>query len=1368
MKPIESIKPGFINPIVKKIYFYCGEYLDMTTFGAHNITSSGLKNVDIDVVKINDWIFKDFFFKFERARIGEIKVGFKVMAKEIKISITDLELCLYCNDDLFGSLIEDVKIFTESQINRVVEEINQNEKKGGVLHGFNIVLDIKNFRILFSPFASSENNEYLEIQIAAFNMIKPSWNPDKNNEKINNKTNSNEEIYPLEIEYKNFDINLLTHHGINTGEINTSVKKNRRIPILRIDQQIKIVFGIKFQSSDIDIIYDLNVQKLEFTFNGDIFRVIYSLYQRLAIYPYTSVIIGEIKKNIDMLKKDNRLSKVITELFKNIEKKMENFNGDKINTENLESKTLQKTDNQSEDLKAQKSYNVNFNSNIKVKKVFFVFYDDSIAEKDHVKALSPNIEGSFLDFFPYNNLQLLIENLTIENKPDDFKCHIYAIICKYFEINDQYKSDIKYMEQQNKELEPIEEEIESKYKSHTLFIITEHKNKLESKKSNEFIDFDDLMKVTESIPESKNGKYEHLHRKENIDETELYIFDSKNALEIKFQNDRFAFSFQYVNVEIINILYYSNKILEIINGNMKAYTGLYTPLENKNGEFSDKNCSIRDKFRDFISKDRIKQLKNIVEDIELTKRMLLDLPYSVEITFKALDILGIVKRDLKLLNVRNLRFSNSNIKEKNHIIFLSIKSLDILSYFRIENVKLASVKYDPENYLNDWGLRIDKVTNSKNYLHHSFLDVYKAIYQYYDKFNNICGVISTSICEWSKTTEKLNFIYNSHEIMGELYTILGQWLTKNLPKLVFFNLIELEFQNVHIDLVDNSKYSINLLNVLIQQFKNKNKGKKLNSEIVNLNMHPIKQLKALTLDCSILSSSINIQEGVDSITFDSIKLKLFEFISKNEPEFMFEIAFNSCMYLRETQNKILKFHTVNSKLNQTKERLHFVTEYIFEVLLKQVLPLKNKTYDYSDKLPDNDFTLTINKFDFTVYDPIINIELSMDEFKFDSSWNLDLDLLTVSHILLGKEKIREKMINIKGLSVKERKDISIRMISGGLHINYIKMISDVWTSTKEACLVALKKTEILYGLWLKADTNDLLISEITVNENSYDVEEDSPRFSSWDIFKYFDEIINNKTIERPEDYNKRIKQFSKFCQLPIIISNTITIEVIKFVFVDDIYGHRYYIDTGIISLISSKYFNTYIIERFEIYIEKSAKKTLIAFNHKNDFALKLFTQYDEHKKLGFYLKIDDLDLNGDSKLWDILDNRLKIVLKEFSSADPLSKESSQTKYTFLSAAILASINLHINIFSEKIILEIDTVKSNEIVNAEITLNNFNNLFYKKTIASLKETAKYISISNSLKLAGFILWRLFVFVFFKRNFMKVNKSIYRYFRSKNSN
>lgn len=1360
MKPIESIKPGFINPLIRKVYRYLGDYIDQSTFTAQNITFSGLKDIDMDINRINDWLLRDFFFKVEKARIGEVKAGFKVMAKEIRVSITDINLWLSFNGDLFGLPIKDPIKFVESHIKKVLDDINK-DKKPGFLFGFNIIVDIKSLIMMFRPCEPSIRSEIVEVHIGSLDVNKPIWNIDGADGKNPDQGSPKKEPFTMDIGYKNLDVNLLSPLSPNTAIDVNDPSNYKRSPVFMMDPEIRINLGFEIEKTFMSINYDLNIQKVSFTFNHDAARLAYLFYLKLMIYPYTSVLIGDVEKNIENAKTDGRIFKVITELVKNIKYRINNIGKKYDKDENAENNAKNTEANKLE--AGMNDYSVLFDARINVQKVYFVIYDDSQDPQSSLSFKTELFENNFLDVSPYENLQVVFDNLTIQKRGLEFRSHMKSLLCKYFEINENLKHHASGGHIKKPNAHVLDSKEHQNYKSYVIFNITKRKLKSRTNKSDDIIEFNSSKNITESIIDTKGAKEEFGDLQENYEKLVNKEQEEKNCFLVRYKDNRLEVCFEQINLETTNILDHINNLIGKLNQNVSNYLAqnkLNEPVVQSAG---DSFTGVRDSFIDLVSTKNIESFKALIDNTQAPRKLFLNLQFEVFVALDTLNLLGSVKHDLKPLIIRNLTFTNEGV-DKLNAKFLTIESIQILSYFVLNDISVVSVKYSPKECINNWECRIGQVTNAKKHDHHSFLEIYKAFYQFVDKVQKSTEIFSRKAAEMSKISLDLLISHEPDSLHATLYTSLNLMLTKYIPKWAFYNIFEFYMKHINVDLVDSSEHSIGVLNVMIQHFIDRSKSLKLTPEAAELMIKPMRKFKVMNLDCSILAGAIYPNGSLHNLTFDFIKFKLFEFMVKKEEDFMIEVSFNSCFYLDELPERLLKMHAINLKLRQSKQRYAVIAEYIFEVFLKQLLFLTLKSSEEIEE-KQNKLKIAINKIDLAVYDPTINLMLELDDLRVDALGNTSVTSALLSRITNINDKTKEKMIVFKDIKLTESKDLFFRAINGRVHIQHIKMISDVWDNLKEAAISAFKHADNIYAFSLHVDSTENLPADENLEESLKPEKESLPRFDSWDTFKYFDEIINSKTIERPEDYTKRVIQFMKFCDLGVDQASTLTVGTIKMVFIDDIYGHKFYLDTGIISVISSKLVYTYLIETFQIYIEKSAKKTLIAFNHRKDFAIKLFMTYDELKRLGFYLKIDELDFSGNSKLWDILDNRLKLFLKDFTSADPGSPENMNKEQIMLSQAALAPIIMHINMFSEKIVLEIEAVKSTELSKSDNTLYNFQTVFINKTIVSMKETAKYISLGNSLKLAGFILWRLLVFVLFKRNFMKVNKSIYRYFRGK---
>ena len=1345
MQTFENIKGSFVNPAINQIFtYFLGDYIDMSSFGAQNVTLGGVRDLSLDVKKLNDRFLANFFFKLERVKIGEVKIAFKVMAKELKVTINDLDVWLYTNEDVHSGDSMNADVSNNIDKNKG----NEDKQKDIPLSGFKIFIEVKNIKIKLRPCRPTVSAELLELSLDYLNLIKDQSKPSKDQ-------SDKDTILIIETTFRNLTGCLLTPRAHSLG----NSEEFDRTLFAKTDPEFKIKANIKLGMDDIIVKSKVEINEVKLILNYAVIRVFTFFYQKLSIFPYTNVFEGDIKQKFKDLLSGNGVKPVGEKLKQNLEKRIEDFTNSINDSADIDM-SMQINDIE----KSAPLHEKHLRTNIKFKinKINLAVYNSNEFDDSHMVIQDELLEGTFLNLFPYSNIQLVLDHVVIEKLADDMKFLLGSVVCKEFEIDERSFIKPEVNSSLNNSSVMMHSLADNPYKSYTLFSLTKT-NMIDNvnAKDESISHFDNILEDSDIMMTHRKDSLVEITPKTNQVSDKAENNSEQLAFGLLYKSNYVQANFEHIKIEANQLLDAVTKILNAFNNNLKAYFVKYKKPVNSPDFQQIENEYYYSNYSQYVNNNKVAILSQMVEELAHSKQLVLDIPIKVFIGFNSIAVSGDLKVCPVLLSLQNLYISNKNLKSNANCVFLKVERMEIMNFIVLTELDLVSTKYHPNELANDWELRINRVYPTDYNSRTQLWDLVHAISEYEDRFSKSFSKIGQLIDLIDLYSPKLANLFEYLDLKMEMNACINRMISKLIPQYIVFNMLSFDIQNITIDIIDDSESSMRIINGVLKEINENLRKFNILAESGDFSESKYDKFKLLNIDCRFLKGMLKIDEGLQTFNVETLRIRLFEFLKKNDNEYMFESLINNLSVDMKYDIPTITSESIEGKARISKKRCHILVDYILDALMKK-LP-KKKITNQSDEIQQNmpKYRVIVQNVDFSVFDFFFSLNLTMGKFDADSDANLQIERLILNKVTNFSERTKTQMLAVDDLNLSEGRTVSINAIDGCLKLHYIKSISDFVTNLKDMIDATINKVASRYDLTKSTENEDfksfIRTSCLQKSQSYFQPEKVN---SLWETFHSFNETMNKHVIKTTSECVDQLHKFNTKNKLYAGMSTILSIGTISLKFIDEITSDKFYINTGMLLIVPANFFNVYILEKYEISIENQSKKTLIALNSQKDFAIKFLSLLDERQNLNFYMKLDDVVLNGNSKLWDITDNRLKIFLRDFTSSDNSESEYKQKDPVMLDEAVIESFKLHINIFSEKIILDIGDINALEIVADEITLDGFINLFANKLVQSVKMTAKTISVGNSVKLAGFVFWRLIIFIFFKRNFKKVNKSLYR--------
>lgn len=944
-----------------------------------------------------------------------------------------------------------------------------------------------------------------------------------------------------------------------------------------------------------------------------------------------------------------------------------------------------------------------FDIRLNLESLYLTLYDDFDNKAYIFEPDSKTDEDGFLQLTEIENTQVLFKNLALIKMVDDFKIMIERITAKTFFSN---KTESKE-----------DEHVPEKQRNSVLFDV--HIENTENRDKEEY----SVQKRNSSIEDIMNG----------------------NSLILIINNELTKVYCKKIKINLMEMLKFSEYLLKQIN---KMLTGKDSVVSV---EFSNEEKEIEmnryfSNYLEIVTRDKVTVLKEAIEKLEQKKEYLLELPFKLIMCIDSIRLKVKEESEIDVLKLSQCSFNNtdSHIDAKKR--FLKINQILMLNLLNIMNLRIRKKEQDKITQINTWDLQVDKIIQ---------VDISNHILNFVTIFllfnNEIQQKLKRIIAELSSASASFNKIPNTYSPNEEKIVVdklVWSLIYKLKPEISLFNACLIHIHNVFVSFYDESKDAIDFIKkVLVLETK------------IRVN-EPDKGLKLLEVRSNDLTFEFNFDTGLKNFTFTNFKIAFFEFIKGNTPFNLFSALFESSFGLNDGVKWIYKLSNMEMRIVHVGPVFKALIDYLLENSLKTFLVTDTVHVDQEEKENEKEsfkYELNINAMSFKLVNSFYSINLGIDKLKYEEK-----HLVVESIELTGDKKAisNGRVIYIKKAEIANGRNTKLKGIIAIIEIKSVKKLFDLHNDLMTSITYFTEKRNQLIS-------PDLINAEEQIKEEKHElvIPEDAEQYKEFfkDIFVNFNKKFNSRKMESAYHFLKAFKMFVKESQLDQNLANTVMIEQIRMTFVDEISNHQYRLRSENIFLAFSQRLSIYLVDYIEVSIKTNRSITDLLTNKKNRFALKLLNINTNNDKKSFYLKLDDLEFKGDSKMWDVVDNRLKIFLKDFNiDSESQDKEGYKTK---LDQSYLDRCNLYIDLFSEDIVLNIKSVSTDELNQKNPDLGKFIDLFVNKLINEMKEQAKYISVTNSLKLAGFIFWRLLVFIFFKKNFLSISKTSFSLIKSK---
>lgn len=1372
---------NLVDPFIRWLFkYFLGGYLDLESLDFSQLFEKGLSNLTLDHTRINQLHLKDSPLLVERCRIGKMSVKINIKEKSIRLTIDGLDLALFANEDIVG--METARKASESKISPPDQQIPSSLKKGfvsNVLKTHLLELILTNSSVSIRPTRPTCPSEHLELSIREINVQK---HPDSAPSNSKNITH-----YVLKTVISSVSANIIPKEHDLTEEsfVDATRISQHGSLVFHMPDSIKIDSNIHLKEDSVNFTTKAKIPKIVLLMSPNLVSLLSILQFKFSNFANSFLIQNE--QDYEKLAQSQNVLNFSAMRF-NLEERFENFitklNGS-IGSSPLDESQAFDT---SQLIKSFSLESAKAHLEILLSHLVVIFYNPLDWDVDvNAERICEELDDGFISFFPYENSQIVMTNCSFKAEKSEIKGNVDQFSMRSFKLMKNIKPESidRTLNTSSMMMHSFNETL---YESFLIFELVPNianmQNNIILEKSEDPVLYDENTLPVRRRDSTDSVGFNNM-RKEGL-EVSMKV-QKKPALKFRFNEKLLVMVLETININIDNFIEFADVFTANLNQAIKS-----TIQASKVSQRSETYTAIeKDQFfKNFVSMidvEKIEKLLNLKETIHPKTVLLL----ASEFTFSCIaDLISVASNAPNLSNafeIKKFSFSNKNVRQQS-CKFLKIKEATVMNLISFKDIEGTSKNLNLTTLRNDLEVKVQKVELKAANKLESFCN--KRLISVIQGYRSRLASLATHGNSMGELYPLLKNAYEFLPAKAHLNGLLDEIVLKSLPVVKTFDMVSLLVDQIEVSIFDNNENNFATIN---KQFReNESKLKSLNilteqSLFVTDVIHRL-QLVHLTIKDLSVCFSLSTQEVMSEIK--TVCCKFMEYHNNVMELYFYDLKATSSSRASIFINKI------KCDLNFSYKLVNIFTVYFTQNVVKQVKQIldeiPNQPAPSSQKKPSPisessgssmKLSLCVNEFDISCQQLVSGIRAILKKIEIDENL-CQVDELALWKLSANESVIHDKLFELKSLKLSNLSHLSISDIQVWIKNEYIVIIKDFVQRMTETIDNVIRQ--------LSDPINDIVNKSLAVSSM---MNPETPVLQSA-VSQIFQSKIEHKIIDGYEVVSEKWEQFNNFDRTFFKGNNMTTFQLLKsmtasfiqkekldfkdnreiqiskirLIFIEDEVRQK-------ISLIFENAFGTCtnnlwiaILGRFWVQVETVTNNFLLLANTNNDFSIKFFAEMIKDNILCFYLKSDNYNLYGDTDIWEAIDNRLKLLLKEFSSTydyqsagETLLDEKSKGKQEVcLHEAVIEGfhINLKLGILSKPLRMEINPTYSLELAKDLASLEEFGNKILENFLGSMQTFCRSLGPQQAVKIVSFLMWRILKFIVLKRNFKRVNNSLYK--------
>jgi hypothetical protein len=1375
---------NLVDPLIRWLFkYFLGSYLDLEHLDFSQLFEKGLSNLTLDHTRINQTHLKDSPLLVERCRIEKMSVKINIKEKSVRLTIDGLDLALFANEDIVG--METARKASESKINPPDQQIPSSLQKGFIsnfLKTYLLELTLNNSTVCIRPTRPTCPSEHLELSVKEISVKKLA---DSNSNNSKNTTH-----YVLKTSITNVSARLLPKEHDLTDEsfVDATRISQHGSLVLHMHDSIKVDSNILLKDDALSFTTKAKIPKIVVLVSPGLVALLSVLQLKFSNFANSFLIQNE-QDYEKLAQSQNGLN--FSAVRFNLEERFECFitklNGSIASSPLDESNAF----DTSQLLKSFSIESAKANLELCLNHLVLIFYNPLDWDVEvNPERICEELDDGFISFFPFENSQIVLTNCSFKMEKSEIKGNVDQFAMRNFKLMKNIKPESidRTLNTSSMMMHSFNETL---YESSLVFELVPNMDSLQNniilEKSEDPVLYDEnTMPVRRR--ESTDSLVFNQMRKEGL-EVSIKV-QKKPALKFRVSDKLLVMVLETVNMNIDNLLEFADTFIGNLHQAIKA-----TIMTSKVTQRSETYTAIETDqfFKYFVSmidKEKIEKLYNFRDTITPKTVLLL----ASEFTFSCIaDLLSISSNAPNLSNffeAQKISFSNKNVRQQS-CKFLKVKEATLLNLVSFKMVEATSKNLNLTTLRNDLEMKVQKVELKAVNKLEAFCN--KRIVSVLKDYQSRLASLAANSNGFDALYPLLKNAYELLPQKANLNELLNEIVLKSLPAIKTFDMVSFLVDQIEVSVYDNNESNFTAIN---KQFReNENKLKSLNilteqSLFVTDVIHRL-QLIHLTIKDVNVCVSLSSQEVMSEIK--TVCCKLMEYHNNIVELHFYDLKASSSARASVFINKI------KCDLNFSYKLVNIFTLYLTQNVVPQIkkileeIPNQPTTPSRPNSSPNSEqnaslkLSLCVNELDISCQQLVSGIRAILKKIEVDENV-CQVEELALWKLSANESVIHDKLFELKSLKLDKLSHLSISEIQAWIKNEYIVIIKDFVQRMTETIQNVIKQ--------LSEPVNDIVNKSLAVSST---IGPETPMLYST-LSHSLQSKIEHKIVDGYEVVSEKWEQFTNFDRtffkgnsvttfqlLKTMTANFIKKEKIEFKNTKEVQISKIrltFIEDEVrqkISLILENVFGNCtdslwigILGRFWVQVETVTNSFLLLANTGNDFSIKFFAEMIKENILCFYLKSDNYNLYGDTDIWEAIDNRLKLLLKEFSSSHDFQsaneasfdeKSKDQQELCIHEAMIEGfHINLKLGILSKPLRMEINPTYSLELAKDLASLDDFGNKILENFLASMQTFCRSLGPQQAVKIVSFLMWRILKFIVLKQNFKRVNNSLYKILKS----
>lgn len=1391
-----------VDILIRKIIeMGIGNIMNVSQVNFSNLFTNGISDLNFLDYKINQDYLENQPFLLESGKIDNLKCELNKKDKRIIVIVSKVELCFFMNDDIYSKQ----KVKTEKttpKSNGFFEKI-QKSLIDNILNNYHLELQVRDICVKIRPcqFQVLAANEWFSIEIPKFSVIKP---PIIQKGSVSSLKKEYKIIMGLDNPEIYLNCQTLTGNFVESLEDVEYFTKSQCF--LAVKGTITTEITLMFNEEVITMKTSLNVPLILIVCFPNLIPFSLCFLARIQNFLNSMIINEELHDDSTGGKTEINISQLMNV---NIEKMLV----DSINqiSESVKEKTV---DGIHEVMASEIKNTFVYNSKlsevlITFHKIIIAFYNPdefskssnvntSTEEKvERIKIETSEMEDNFVFFALNTNYQLLIEKLLIHHSSDGTtKSKIDNLMARkfFFPENSKYQANLSSHKVLNASMMNasmiFHSIVDNPFIFTNLFDISNFSN--ENEKSTEVINENVLTSIYE------NQIKTDFKRKGSENSS---IVDAKSSplvypIYFGIKNKLIHLETEVIKVNLEPCLDFISIFTSTVEKALIWHDKIFALQVLPPAKLENLYCIYYKNLDALISKNLMKNLTETSNRLKKKVNLTFCGSFTFQLKNKLIQVFQKSFDEKSIMQISNLKFSSQNLKPAKSKFAI----IEEVTFF--ENVKAGQISFFGQNYVNGssnslieivvHSLQMNETQFSKNLDFDNFFSRIKVFFPIFEQ-------IKKSMMNSLQYLLKLDNFYEVFEQKKQFNVLAQKIVDLLIPSQKLCDVLSVELFKVNVTISDNNSAFLTKINQDLKSETQIFKQMSYFQESLKFLFNEINQVKLIDMQLERARFDIKNEEEL----IFSMEKALINFFPSFENLGQIKVKKMSGLF-SESSTKI-SIGDITCAIRPVKKGMKYLSMYLEEVLMTQIVKFaenwdkifqnenilsKNTllTNNESDVLKDDkkyNVIVQINTSEVNITNLLHGIKLKTDNIRLENDkleisqvvlYNFyDSDSSAFSASIIINSIFRENNdVVIKEVNFEITKEIIFIMIEF-----YEKILSNskILFSSFEKIKKEISEKTTLIEQKMSNSINDKSLLQSNVQKEKF-IQGFLVLEDNQEIFDGF-----NKCFKKDKHFISSLDFFKKKCQETLKTTSSQTrfdmnffVKLIMVKFDDPDLKSFFIFKLQNFFLQSSADVLIVILDQIRVDLEKEDNRGKILENTEKDFYLKFYLESQKNRELNIYVKPSNLCVFGDQKVWDLVDMKIKDLLNWFNNNDSEEEKSypkdnlmAENEEVVLNEGLIESwtLELKFDFMINALNIPMLANSTETIFKPRVLLSDFVEQISKNMNMSISSFYKSLSAGQFLKIMSFVFARVFRFVFVKKNFRRVNRTIFKLLQRKKS-